>query len=583
MPERVANLLERSKQWAAQAAAGGWLPPPEIAALESLEHATPADLFVLPERRPLVVALFGGTGVGKSSLLNRLAGAPLAQVGVERPTSREVTIYVHEDIELAELPAVLPLNPQRICRHRRDEYRDVLWLDAPDIDSVEPENRAVALAWLPHVDLVCYVVSPERYRDDAGWRVLLAREHRHGWLFIMNQWDTGDVRQMDDLASMLHAAGFVEPLILRTCCLPMAQKLPSPDEFEDLQRLLGNLVTAHAVRELARRGETARLRDLRAALLHALQRCGADSAWARLRATTLERWGETAGKILTGISFASAGAAARLADRVGVWVHVQSTLSHLAREVAPLRSRAPTNIPLTPGPEANEVDAVCRSLWDEWTQSKLQATIDGLEVDTQHAGLAAQPLRNRLTEVAEGAAEWVATELGDAVRYALARPGTAWQRAARRVTGFLMVFLPAMALVAVGFQVVWTYFEAATGRAAFRGVELAIHSALLVLFAWGVPFWFDRLLRPSIERTVAVALQGAWKSALARLEDALAQAVDEVADTSRQVAAGGRELVAECDRLLRADLGGEPPEPIRRLLSTESVAHATSPRSAKVR
>ena len=41
----------------------------------------PSDLFSNAER-PLVVGLFGGTGVGKSSLLNRLADAEIARTGV---------------------------------------------------------------------------------------------------------------------------------------------------------------------------------------------------------------------------------------------------------------------------------------------------------------------------------------------------------------------------------------------------------------------------------------------------------------------------------------------------------------------
>ena len=43
--------------------------------LEEVEQRTPADLFADNEMRPLVVALFGGTGVGKSSLLNALTNS----------------------------------------------------------------------------------------------------------------------------------------------------------------------------------------------------------------------------------------------------------------------------------------------------------------------------------------------------------------------------------------------------------------------------------------------------------------------------------------------------------------------------
>ena len=49
--------------------------------------------FLLPRARdldaPLLVAIVGPTGSGKSSLLNTLAKAPLSKTGVLRPTTRE--------------------------------------------------------------------------------------------------------------------------------------------------------------------------------------------------------------------------------------------------------------------------------------------------------------------------------------------------------------------------------------------------------------------------------------------------------------------------------------------------------------
>jgi len=160
--EDFAELVRRSREWFERAAAAGWFAAGDRRRFEAVERATPADLFESEPARPLVVALFGGTGVGKSSLLNRIAGAPIAVVGAERPTSRETTLYVHEAVKLANLPPELPLNRVQIRRHRSAAQHDVLWIDAPDIDSVEEENRQTALAWLPHVDLLLYVVSPER-------------------------------------------------------------------------------------------------------------------------------------------------------------------------------------------------------------------------------------------------------------------------------------------------------------------------------------------------------------------------------------------------------------------------------------
>ena len=43
----------------------------------------------------LVVGLLGGTGVGKSTLMNALAGAPIAATSHRRPHTEQVLIYHH--------------------------------------------------------------------------------------------------------------------------------------------------------------------------------------------------------------------------------------------------------------------------------------------------------------------------------------------------------------------------------------------------------------------------------------------------------------------------------------------------------
>jgi len=98
--ERLAQQTSAAQQWAERSSAAGWLAADDAASITNLSGATSADLFAPGEEasKPLVVALFGGTGVGKSSLLNRLVGEAVAKVGVIRPTSLEATMYVHKDI-----------------------------------------------------------------------------------------------------------------------------------------------------------------------------------------------------------------------------------------------------------------------------------------------------------------------------------------------------------------------------------------------------------------------------------------------------------------------------------------------------
>ncbi|HLF97170.1 MAG TPA: GTPase domain-containing protein, partial [Methylococcaceae bacterium] len=232
--------LAAARQWAREAAGAGWLAAEDAAALENFDATEPGALFE-GDGRPLVAAFFGGTGVGKSSLLNRLAGEPVARVGVERPTSHEVSLYLHESVELARLPGEFPVERVRIARHRNAARRGVLWIDMPDMDSTDAANRAQALAWLPHIDVVIYVVSPERYRDDKGWRLLVQHGQRHAWLFVMNQSDHADPAQIEDFLRQLQRAGFRQPVVLGTDCQPETA-LRQSDDFTRLETLLGELV-----------------------------------------------------------------------------------------------------------------------------------------------------------------------------------------------------------------------------------------------------------------------------------------------------------------------------------------------------
>jgi putative protein kinase ArgK-like GTPase of G3E family len=111
-----------------------------------------------------IVALAGSTGAGKSSLFNALAGAELTAAGRIRPTTATATAAVWGDaggelLDWLEVPR----------RHRRDgDGPDgLVLLDLPDFDSVEVSHRLEVERLLELVDLVVWVVDPQKYADAA--------------------------------------------------------------------------------------------------------------------------------------------------------------------------------------------------------------------------------------------------------------------------------------------------------------------------------------------------------------------------------------------------------------------------------
>lgn len=151
-------------------------PGPRSRARALVEHV---QGYLLPRARdldaPLLVVLLGPTGSGKSTLANTIAGARVSDPGVLRPTTRDaVIIATAEDAQrlLAPEGPLASLPPGRLRVTSVGARDGLVLVDAPDIDSVEHDNRALADALLERADLCLFVTTATRYADRVPWDVL---------------------------------------------------------------------------------------------------------------------------------------------------------------------------------------------------------------------------------------------------------------------------------------------------------------------------------------------------------------------------------------------------------------------------
>ncbi len=472
MKGRYEQDLLALESWAQSSNQAGWLPQTELAALDRLERQQAEALFAQQGQRPLIVAFFGGTGVGKSSLLNRLAGLDIARVGVERPTSREATLYLHRDYRIGNLPEELPVDETRIEYHDDDSRRLIAWLDMPDIDSVVEQHRQLVEAWLPYVDWLIYVVSPERYQDDLGWRFLQQRGNRHSWLFVINHWDQGTEAQADQLYERLITEGFSEPRILRTCCLQDSQ----PDEFSRLEETVNQAIRSYGLELLQQLGMQARHKELN--LLAARYAAVLDS-W---RLETLQApWQNKLDQHLEGMG---------------------NELSLNADLVTqPLKGNQNPGFRKT-GPSAETLqqlpDQLPANVWNRRIDIRMDTLILDLQqllqdrgipvslVEKAFDGFGVRALRERFLE-----------QSGQSIATAVARPGTILTRGLSRLLNWLTWLLPLLASVWAIVHLVTGFYGGTRYGEAFLGIDFAVHALLLILLSWLIPWLLSRRLEPS--------------------------------------------------------------------------------------
>lgn len=191
--------------------AEGVLPEQELESVyEVLERAT--------SRRSLsaghtVVGFFGATGSGKSSLFNAVSSSSLATAAARRPTTSAPLAGIWGEEGSGPLLDWLGVEE----RHRLPEVpglagedTGLILLDLPDFDSTKLENREIVQRLVGMVDVLVWVLDPQKYADAAVHNDFLRPMASHGavTLVVLNQMDKLNAADAADV--LLSLQGILE-------------------------------------------------------------------------------------------------------------------------------------------------------------------------------------------------------------------------------------------------------------------------------------------------------------------------------------------------------------------------------------
>jgi len=263
---------------------GGWarsLPewPPAAAVRAEWDAIEPRLARARRElSRVLVVGVVGGTGTGKSTLVNALAGGDVTAAGdIARPTTVHPVVVAAADLDLDWLP--LDDVQARVVRSSAAAVAHVVFVDCPDPDtqasaaaprpsaagpsrpSADNRNRDLLERVLPACDVLLLAATAQKYRSWIVAREVAAFAPGRPLFFVQTH-AARDPDIRDDWRRELESQGFTVPRIFRLDGVEAFRwatadpdgRGPPPDGFAELLAAIDEELVGRAGRRVRRTG-----------------------------------------------------------------------------------------------------------------------------------------------------------------------------------------------------------------------------------------------------------------------------------------------------------------------------------------
>lgn len=224
---------------------------------------------------PLLVVVAGGSGAGKSTTVNTLAGARVAAASAVRPTTRAPILVCapadepafSDDRVFAGLPRVVGgddaagAGTRLVVRTSGALPAGLALVDTPDVDSVETGNHHLAEDVLADADVWLWFVTARTYADEAGAHYLrVARDRGVALGVVVTQVRPEDRDEiLADVARLLEAERLEVELLMSVPVAEVADDRLPDDAVTELRGFVSALATPDG-RAAARRRALAGVR-----------------------------------------------------------------------------------------------------------------------------------------------------------------------------------------------------------------------------------------------------------------------------------------------------------------------------------
>ena len=186
LAQSIDTLRERAATWVETVAA--------LPAVCARRHEIDPLLEDIRAHRPvqssgLIVCLVGSTGAGKSTLINALAGSPIAREGVDRPTTSEPTVYAPDD---AEPDSFSLAEGAKVVRYRANgeaSWSGHVFIDAPDVNSLATSHREATRVLAEAADVLLVVMHHQSVAEASPVAFLDAFRDRRHLVFVLGRCD----------------------------------------------------------------------------------------------------------------------------------------------------------------------------------------------------------------------------------------------------------------------------------------------------------------------------------------------------------------------------------------------------------